>query len=94
MDVQSPEEAVDICSGTAALFAVSQPRDSPIILNPTVNEVKLKMELDTGITVSLASEQTWKMVFKNCPLDECQTPENVHWTEATSVGTDECHSGV
>ena len=31
------------------------------------------MELDTGATVSLASEQVWKEVFNECPLGECRT---------------------
>ena len=48
-------------------------RDDPIILKPKVNGVELEMELDTGATVSLASEKTWKEVFQECPLDECRT---------------------
>ena len=56
----------------AELFAVSTPRDTLIILKPTINGVELKMELDTGTTVSLASERVWKEVFNKCPLGECQ----------------------
>ena len=70
MSTLTPE---DTQSDDVELFAVSGPRDPPIVLKPTVNGVELKMELDTGATVSLASEWVWKEVFKKCPLDECQT---------------------
>ena len=69
------EESQDIQSedNDAELFTLSALRDPPIVLKPTVNGVELKMELDTGATVSLASERTWKEVFNSCPLEECQT---------------------
>ena len=74
VDTES-EESQDIQSESndAELLTLSAPRDPPILLKPIVYGVELKMEFDTGATISLASERIWKEVFNSCPLDECQT---------------------
>ena len=73
VDIESGEQSEDNGSEDTQLFAISEPRYSPMVVKPTVDGVELKMELDTGATVSLASERVWKEVFKKCPLEKCQT---------------------
>lgn len=48
---------------------VSDFKHPPIVLKPKVNGTELKMELDTGATVSLASERIWKETFKEHTLE-------------------------
>ena len=72
-DVPAEPEVPPMEPNCEALFAVTTKRDAPIILKPKVNGVELEMELDTGATVSLVSEKTWKEVFQECPLDKCST---------------------
>ena len=55
------------------LFALTHSQDTPITLTPLVNGVQFPMELDTGATVSLASEEVWKEHFNACPLEPCMT---------------------
>ena len=57
----------------SSLFVVTVRRDAPILLNPIVNGVVLEMEMDTGASLSLASEKTWEGVFHRCPLEKCNT---------------------
>ena len=45
---------------THMLFSVSNRRTSPIVLKVAVNGHNLPMELDTGASVSLISEDTWR----------------------------------
>ena len=73
VDIESGEQSEDNGSEDTQLFAISEPRYSPMVVKPTVDGVELKMELDTGATVSLESERVWKEVFKKCPLEKCQT---------------------
>jgi len=50
------------------LFNVYNSATSGITVTPTVNGIQLPMELDTGASVSLISEKTWKEQFHAIPL--------------------------
>ena len=59
-ETESPE------GGDEGLFNVSKAEgnpDSAIVVEPLVSGVTLKMELDTGASVSLVSEKVWKETF-------------------------------
>ena len=59
---------------TGGLFAVCNTKrnpDSAIILEPVVNGVTLRMELDTGASVSLISEKVWREAFPEVELAKC-----------------------
>ena len=92
VDIESGEQSEDNGSEDTQLFAISEPRYSPMVVKPTVDGVELKMELDTGATVSLASE---RVCLQEVPTKEVSDPPaNVHWRAITSVGSADRHSGI
>ena len=52
------------------------------MLDLVVNGKPLVMELDTGASVSLVSEKTWKRIFLGCPLE----PSEVHLSTYSGEG--------
>ena len=52
-----------------ALFNVDNSTTPVITVTPTVNGIQLPMELDTGASVSLISERTWREQFQAAPLE-------------------------
>ena len=67
------EEQAPTLQHHGTLFALTHSQDTPITLTPLVNGVQFPMKLDTGATVSLASEEVWKVHFNACPLKPCRT---------------------
>ncbi len=49
------------------LYHVGDPSKPPIIIDILLNDTPVKMELDTGATRTLMSEQTFKALWKEAP---------------------------
>ena len=52
------------------------------MLDLVVNRKPLVMKIDTGASVSLVSEKTWKRIFQGCPLE----PSKVHLSTYSGEG--------
>ena len=60
------DDANESVCDTHMLFSVSNRRTPPIVLKVAVNGQNLPMELDTGASVSLISEVTWRKLQPFC----------------------------
>lgn len=70
-----------------ALFMVTtvdSNHESAIIVEPEVNSVS-RMEVDTGATVSIASQNTWKQYFPGTTLEKLDTLLKTYTGETPSV---------
>ena len=60
-------------------------RSPPIVVRVCVNGVELDMEVDTGASVSLMSEDSYYKLFPNCPLNATQVRLQTYLGEAIPV---------
>ena len=60
-------------------------RSPPIVVRVCVNGVELDMEVDTGASVSLMSEDSYSKLFPNCPLNATQVRLQTYLGEAIPV---------
>ena len=54
--------------------------DSPLLVEPTVNGVSLRMEVDTGAAVSVISHATYRQLSAEFPLQDCSTRVSTYYT--------------
>ena len=50
------------------LYVLTTNRSDPVIVELTINGISMKMELDTGASVSIVSEKTWKSKLRKVKL--------------------------
>jgi len=79
MDAQEPEAAEHI------LFTVSSQKNVPLMVNLTVNGQSLQMELDTGASVSLISEQQYKQLHEAPTLERSSVILRMYTGETLSI---------
>ena len=82
----SPSEAD--ASSSDSLFTIYMTENSSvpsIVVTPTVNGIPLKMELDTGASISIISEKTWKDLFHSEKLKASQVVLKTYSGESLKV---------
>lgn len=68
------------------LFHLHQEKPEPSIMVPVkVNRVSHSMELDTGASVSIMSEEAWRRRFPKVPLEESQIKLKTYTGEALKI---------
>ena len=68
------------------LFQISHEKPEPSIMIPVkVNGEDCSMELDTGVSVSIMSEEAWKKSFARVPLDKSQIKLRTYTGETLDV---------
>lgn len=68
------------------LFQISEEKSEPSIMIPVkVNGEECSMELDTGATVSIMSEEAWRKRFPTAPLEESQIKFRTYTGEALDI---------
>ena len=68
------------------LFQVSEEKPEPSIIIPVkVNGEECSMELDTGASVSIMSEEAWRKRFPTAPLEESQIRLRTYTGEALDI---------
>lgn len=68
------------------LFHIHQEKPEPSIMVPVkVNGEKFSMDLDTGASVSIMSEETWRRRFPNVALQESQIKLKTYIGEALEI---------
>ena len=69
-----------------ALFNIKQmTTDDPIVVNLTINDVPISMELDTGASVSICSEEIWREKFSDVGLHPSDVKLNTYTGEKLNV---------
>ena len=68
------------------LFHIHQEKPEPSIMVPVkVNGVSFSMELDTGASVSIMSEEAWRRRFPKVPLEASQIKLKTYTIEALKI---------
>lgn len=68
------------------VFQISEEKPEPSIMIPLkVNGEECSMELDTGASVSIMSEEAWRKRFPTAPLDESQIKLRTYTGEAPDI---------
>ena len=69
------------------VFVVKRAEESPspIMVTVEVEGVKLPMEVDTGVGVSIVSIETWEQHFPKLPLRESQVRLKTYTSETMAV---------
>ena len=79
------EELEEVSDTTdLGLFAIQTNHSGPINITPEVNGIPIKMELDTGASVTLISAQVWEQSL-NKPLEETNIILKTYTGEALSI---------
>ena len=82
-----------------SMYSLTGSSAQPLVVTVKVNNVDLKMELDTGASVSIISEATYNHLWPQAQAPACLTRisceiKNLHWRTGGHKGSDRCDSSV
>ena len=61
------------------MFQLTNSRNDPLYITVSVNQVPIKMEIDTGATLTVISESTYRQVWTKEQADDKDQTSHIHW---------------